>query len=140
MNGITAHDVVRREQIKMMDERQKLNQEKEELSQRLEEISVELAHLHIRSEIMSAYGEGNQFITYDQSGNIRQGHRDKILVQDALRKIFDEAGRPMHIQEIREGLAKFGFVWSSDKASYVYITQSGLVSHAGKRGYYQYRR
>lgn len=62
--------------------------------------------------------------------------RSQMNFEDCMKRIFDNAGRPMKMSEIINELEKFNYIWSSYHSAYQRITGAGIVQVI-TRGYYQ---
>lgn len=118
---------------------------------RLNEIYNELMDLESEGEALKARLEKIEYLKkvraaeYRMLQNVKDkgaivaedGRVSRIFLEDALKKIFDKAGRPMKIADVIEEVEKFGVEWSRYQTAYYRLTE--LLKPTGARGYYQYR-
>jgi hypothetical protein len=71
----------------------------------------------------------------------RQGDaRDRLMFEDAIREIFETAGRPLRLKEIRENLEKYDYTWNNYQQARYHIVSLESIQSAGAFGFYQYLR
>lgn len=85
-------------------------------------------------EMLEKHVDRGQLIGH-HSNQIKRMH-----IEDAIRSIFDKAGKPLKIGELIDQLELFGYMWSNYNSAYVAITTFDNVKFTGARGYYQYLR
>jgi regulator of replication initiation timing len=65
--------------------------------------------------------------------------RNRLHIEDVLKRIFENAGRPLSIGEIISELESFGYIWSDYYKAYSSIRNIGVLERIS-RGYYQFIR
>lgn len=85
-------------------------------------------------DMLDRHVDRGQFIAHSSRSTKR------MHIEDAIRSIFDGAGKPLRIGDVIEQLERFGFLWSSYQSAYAAITNFDNVQFTGARGYYQYLR
>lgn len=60
----------------------------------------------------------------------------RIDFEDALKRIFDQAGGPMAIREVIDRLEQFGYMWSNYQSAWYRLRSTKLLEPTGARGYY----
>jgi len=144
---VTMDQVVRKRQRELLDESNALNVELQEIRLRAEAIDRRLAEINLEYQVFDQAGDRRTVTTVTRTdiltATVREGRKspsDRLHFEDAIKAIFDQAGRPMKVKELVGQLERFGWQWATDQSAYRYITTSDLVESAGKHGYYQIHR
>lgn len=66
--------------------------------------------------------------------------QDRVMIEDAVREIFDEYGRPVKIKELIDELEKYGFQWSTYANAYYRVKRLPYICETGAYGYVQFLR
>lgn len=128
----------------MFTQQEVINERKKELFNEIQQIEVELERLkvlkerrHIEYKMLENIEDRSIIITTtEQRVEVRKGVGDRLFVEDILREIFDNVGRPMKISEIIEMLKKYNKTWNSYHAAYQFVISTKMLEKTGKRGYY----
>lgn len=110
----------------------------------VQEIRREIIQLMARVETLNALekqrvAEHNMLQHVTERGLIggpENKKLDRIGLEDSVKRIFDQAGKPLRIGELLDELEKFGYIWSSYQTGYYRLRQTRLISETGARGYY----
>lgn len=60
----------------------------------------------------------------------------RIDFEEAIKRIFNQAGRPLSVGELIGKLEEFGYIWSNYQAAWYRLRSSRLLEPTGERGYY----
>lgn len=110
----------------------------------VQEIRREIIQLMARVEILNAL-EKQRVAEHDMLQHVTERglisgpankKLDRIGLEDSVKRIFDQAGKPLRIGELLDELEKFGYIWSSYQTGYYRLRQTRLISETGARGYY----
>jgi predicted nuclease with TOPRIM domain len=145
MSEVTLDDVIRERQRELIDQSNALRARLEEIKQEADEINRKMAKIYLESQMLDAQQDRGVVITHTETftatiSDRRKSPTDKLLFEDAVRKIFDRAGRPLPVRDIIAGLEPYGWQWSQYSNARNFIANSELLEPAGKRGYYQLHR
>ena len=140
---ITADDVIRDRQRAIFNRVQEIEHEKVRLQKQLEALDLEKQKLMMEHDILDSYDHRNHIsvTTITTITTVRMGSKDKLTFEDTLRKVFDNAGRPLRMVEIINELKKFGYTWSRYESAHSYISRLPHVQKVPQcRGIYQWVR
>jgi predicted nuclease with TOPRIM domain len=144
MNEVTLDDVIRERQAELIDRSNAFRARLEEIKAEAEHINREMAKIYLESQMLDAQQDRGVVITRTETftTTIANGKSptDRLLFEDALRKVMDNAGRPLRVGQIIEGLGGFGWQWSKYENARRLIAESDILEDAGKMGYYQLHR
>jgi hypothetical protein len=123
--------VVRSRQAEIVKEVQSIEDEIRLAYQKIEELK-QLRDLRIAEhDILDKADDRGIIIGLGQTTK-----RSSLAFEDCIKRIFDNAGKPLRMKELIEELEKFNYIWSNYANAYNHITKSGHVQ-AVIRGYYQ---
>lgn len=126
----------------IVEERKKqINNELIDISNEIQMHTAALERLeYLRNFRLAEYNMLDRHIDRGQLIESSPRSIKRMHIEDAIRAIFDGAGKPLRVGDVIERLEKFGFMWSSYQSAYAAITNFDNVQFAGARGYYQYIR
>jgi hypothetical protein len=142
--SITATDVIKRRQYKVLDEIMESDRKIEELKEAIASEVRNRDMLRMEYDMWENYGDRNQVrVTHTTTTTVELHHGsrmkvdDRMKFEDCLKGVMREAGLPISFGDLRGRLEKFGFIWNNYVSAHNYITRCGLLENAGKKGYYQ---
>jgi hypothetical protein len=132
---ITANEIIKHRKNNNFNRTQQIHQRLHELELEEQELRHEL-ELIIAENDMLDHMEGRGIIINTH----RVGHKpDHLMFEDAVREIFENAGRPIRVKDLISELAKYGYTWSTIQKARYDISNSDLIEKASW-GYVQRRR
>jgi flagellar biosynthesis/type III secretory pathway chaperone len=139
MNYITVDDVVRKRQAELTEEFNQLKMQEQELNNKLALLERRLAEIEVEYKVFEEADRRELHTPGQGLHSFNARRQDKLQFEDVLRKVFENAGRPLTVKELISQLEHFGYTWSKYNTAYAYLTNHELVNKAA-RGYYQLNR
>lgn len=145
MSEVTLYDVIKKRQGQLVDRSNALRMRLEEIKQEADAINREMSEIYLESQMLDAQQDRGVMITHTETFTTtimdrRKSPTDKLMFEDAVKKVFDNAGKPLAVREIIAELESFGWQWSRYANARNHIANSELLESAGKKGYYQLHR
>lgn len=138
---ITADDVIRARQTEIFNRVQSIEHELRRLEQQKKQLENEKERLMMEYKILDSYHDRGILSVTTTTTTMRMETRDKIVIEDTIKKIFDNVGRPMRMAEIINELEKFGYKWSRYETAYSYLSKVPILEKVPQtRGIFQLRR
>ena len=137
---ITADAVIRKRLLELNLENNTLAVEHMELTKRLQDIDNRLLEIKVEEEIMEAYKDRGAITTTvtTTSVTVTGKKHDKLMLDDALKTIFDAEGKPLKLAYVIQELERFDISWNRYVSAQAAISK--LLEPTGAHGYYNFRR
>lgn len=140
---LTADDVIRSRQAEIFNRVQEIENELQRLEKLKSSLELDKEKLMMEHEILDSYDHRDHLsvTTTTTTTTFKMRSSDKLTIEDTLRKIFDNAGRPMRMVEVIGELEKFGYQWSRYESAHSYISRLPHIEKVPQtRGMYQWVR
>lgn len=126
---------LQQESLDLHNETAEVNKAIVTLNNRLASIAQRQIDIRVEHQIFSTY-TGRGEIHGSSSGRV-----DTMRIDDMLKKIMDDFGKPVKIGDIIEALEKYEIRWSSYTSAYNRLLNMGLLEKVPQtHGYYQIHR
>jgi hypothetical protein len=134
----TTSEILRNRKQQIFNRTQEINERIYALQMEMQELERERHMLLAEHEILERVDEKALIIDTNKQRETQRVSR--VMLEDAVRMIFDEAGRPVRIGDLIDELEKYGYVWSKYQSAYARIKSLPFIEDTGARGYVQFVR
>lgn len=125
---LTYDEIIRNRQAEIFGEIQDLDRDILQLTAAIEKA---------KSTKERRVAEYNMLQNINDRGLMDEGKKvSRIDFEDAVKKIFEQAGRPMSISQLISQLETFGYLYSNYQSAWYRLRSTKMLEHTGARGYY----
>lgn len=124
-------DIIRNRQAEIFNQVQDIDAEINQLKANINQLE-HLKELRIMEHKM-LQNVSDKGLVVEESNRV-----SRVDLEDALKRIFQEAGRPLKISDLIEGLERYGYMYSKLKyqTAYARLRATRLLESTGAQGYY----
>lgn len=142
---LTATQIINERKNEIINEVQDIEAEIRAMQERMESLAMKRDRRLFEYDLLDKFDSRNDtrftHIDAEDASARRMSRSSRVSIEDCIKEIFDNAGRPIKIGKLIEELEKYNYQWSTPASAYQYLTKIHILDKVPQtHGYYQLHR